>query len=88
MGTSVHVIVGVRLLSSSNSCVKKTKLASNFGEEPKNVCISVNVCVSFCFSGSESEGSDRFFIYTSEQNPSREFQRFFSVWSTFTQGLE
>ena len=56
MGTSVHVIVGVRLLSSSNSCVKKTKLASNFGEEPENVCISVNVCVSFCFSSSESGG--------------------------------
>lgn len=88
MGTSVHVIVGVRLLSSSNSCVKKTKLASNFGEEPKNVCISVNVCVSFCFSGSESEGSDRFFTYTTEQNLSHEFQQLFVVWSTFTQGLE
>ena len=49
MGTSVHVIVGVRLLSSSNSDVKKTKLTSNFGEETENVCISVNICVSFCF---------------------------------------
>ena len=89
MGTSVHVIVGVRLLSSSNSEVKKTKLTSNFGEETENVCISVNVCVSFCFSGSESEeGSERFFTYTTEQNLSHEFQRFFSVWSTFTQGLE
>ena len=88
MGTSVHVIVGVRLLSSSNSCVKKTKLTSNFGEELENVCICVNICVSFCFFGTESEGSGRFFIYTTDQNLSRGFQRLFSVWSTFTQGLE
>ena len=52
----MHVIVGGRLLSSSNSCVKKTKLASNFGEEPENVCIVANICVSFVFSGTESGG--------------------------------
>ena len=39
----MHAIVGARLLSSSNSDVKKTKLTSNFGEETENVCISVNV---------------------------------------------
>ena len=88
MGTSVHVIVGVRLLSSSNSDVKKTKLTSNFGEETENVCISVNVCVSFCFLALNLRGPERFFTYTTEQNLSHEFQRFFSVWSTFTQGLE
>jgi len=89
VGTSVHVIVGVRLLSSSNSDVKKTKLTSNFGEETENVCISVNICVSFCFFlALNLRGSERFFTYTTEQNLSHEFQRFFSVWSTFTQGLE
>ena len=72
MGTSVHVIVGVRLLSSSNSDVKKTKLTSNLGEETENVCISVNVCVSFCFSGSESEGARAVFhIHNRAKSQSR-----------------
>lgn len=52
--------------------VKKTKLTSNFGEETENVCISVNVCVSFCFSGSESEGARAVFhIHNRAKSQSR-----------------